>query len=109
MAAVFSHQSVQLPARHLQPLSLERLLFLLLLLHHLRFRRFRLNVNRLLLSRCQEDVRCNVLVQILFRRCLLHFLHLLHHLLLPHFGRCRHSHLSAVLRECKEGCFNVRC
>lgn len=91
-------QSIQLPECH--PLSFESFVFVFL--HHFGLRCFCLDVNRLLLSWCYEDVSCNVSGQILLCFSPLHFLHLFHHLLLPHSGSCRQSDLSPVLWVCEE-------
>ena len=91
-------QSIRLPA--CQSLSFESFVFVLL--HHFGLRCLRLDVNWLLISWRQEDVRCDISWHVLLRVSSLHFLQLLHHLLLAHSGCCCQSEPSPVLRVCEE-------
>ena len=93
-------ESIQLFACH--PLPFESFVFAFL--HYFGLRRFRLNESRRLISRCQEDVSCNIYSHVLLCSSSLQFLQLLHHLLLTHSGCRGQSDLSPVLEVCeKEG------
>lgn len=90
--------SIWLPVYH--SLSFESFVFVAFC--NLGLRSFCFDVNRFLFSRREEDVGCDVLLQILLRFCPLRFLHLLHHLLLAHSSCCCKSDLPPVLEVWEE-------
>lgn len=93
-----STRPIWLPVSH--SLSFESFVFVAF--RNFGLRSFCFDVNWFLFSWREEDIGCDVLLQILLCFCPLHFLHLLHHLLLTYSSCCCKSDLPPVLKGWKE-------